>query len=190
MESAAAAVDGFIVVDGAYDYFPYHGDCGASDDGTVDIVSDLMLEWDKPVEFVRAPRKPWESEMVKRSAYFDRITVGDWAFVIDCDERLVFGHNYFAIFDSIAEVRPFDKGVVLERFVEGTSAHYGTTARVFRKLSGTRYGVGHSHVIHDEPAHEQWRELFLPIVLEENHAWRPKERNALREEFYKSGRMK
>lgn len=75
-----------VVVDGAYRAFPYHGDNGASDDGTLEIVRRFP-DPARKIVLIEA-QAPWESEMVKLNAYLACGGQGDWMFRVDPDERV------------------------------------------------------------------------------------------------------
>lgn len=189
LESMSPFVDDFIIVDGAYAKFPNTGKNGASNDGTLELIKQLQLEWQKPIKLIECPGRPWETEMEKRTAYFDAMQVGEWMIMLDADERLAFGGEILAGLEGRAEIRPFDCGVLIFRFIqENGNAHYGTCARVYKKKPGTKYGNGHAHVIYD--GGYRWSTLQLPIVIEHFDFIRPKERNEQRLEFYKSGNMR
>jgi hypothetical protein len=186
IRSVVPFVDHLLVVDGAYAYFPYLGANGRSDDGTNELVRELMKEIPK-LELIGC-MMPWESEMQKRTVYCGLVPDGDWIFIIDADEKLVFGGEWLKLLESVNEARKFNAGICLMYFKEGD--HYGTMARIYRKLPTMHYDQGHAHVIRDGPDGHRWSELWLPIVIEEDHAARSPEREKLRQEFYASNKMK
>lgn len=188
LDSIRSSVDGIIVVDGAYKTFPYTGNNGASDDGTIEFLLKYQREVYPGLEIVYAPEGGWETEMEKRTAYCDLVPEGDWLFIIDGDEELVAGGNHLNLLESFRQDRDFDLGIVLIHFINGDSSHYGEMGRLYKKKKGMKYDKSHSHVVYD--GGYRWRTLFLPVVIREDHSVRSEERDAHRRAFYKSGLMK
>lgn len=190
MRSVAPFVDRILIIDGAYKDFPYNGNNGASDDGTLELVRRLQKEWDRPViELVEAPAGGWENEMVKRTVYCDLVEEGAWLFILDADETVAFGGEVLTRLHSFNEIRPFEMGTACERHHDvGGKPSYGCMGRVYKKKKGMKYDQSHSHVVFD--GGYLWRELHLPIVLEEHHENRPEARNKQRLDFYASGKMR
>jgi glycosyltransferase involved in cell wall biosynthesis len=188
MESAAPYVDFFVIVDGAYAKFPNTGNNGASNDGTLELVKQLQVEWDKQIILVEA-KGPWENEMIKRTAYWDALSDGDWALILDADERLAFGGNSLQVIESVNEIRAFNAGVCIFKFNNQKGEyHFATVTRIYRKLPGTHYAQTHAHLVHSEGC--RWSQLQLPVVIEHYDYLRPEDRNKQRLDFYASGEMK
>ena len=149
-------VDFLVCVDGAYEGFPQY-DAAHSTDGSLDVVSQYA---DLLVQAPRGPfgeSRPWENEIVKRSAYL----VGkpdDWYFVVDADECLTGTPDR----DVIASRT--DWLVELQR-VNDTIGPYGIH-RCFAHRPGIRYSGTH-HAVHvfGEIIHpERIPKDFLPGV--------------------------
>jgi hypothetical protein len=190
LESVLPYVEKIIIVDGAYAKFTSTGNNGASNDGTLELVRKLQEEWNgRQIQLIEAPGRPWESEMEKRTAYFDAADDGDWLFILDADERLAFGGDYIQQLRGIDELRPFNSGVTIFRFITEKGTHsYGTVTRVYKKLPGTHYGNTHAHVLHAGGC--RWSELYLPVVIEHPMAIRPPAREKEKWDYYASGNMK
>lgn len=186
VESCDPYVDGYIFVDGAYAGFPNHGNNGASNDGTLELIKSMITErTGKECKLIESPGRPWMTEMEKRTAYCNAVPEGDWIFIIDADERILYGGDYLTSLDAICETRYFEAGIVIIK-----SSSYGTMPRVFKKLRGMHYEAGHSHIIHDGEFGHRWKELWLPLIIEEKHEARGKQRDAERLAYYASGLMK
>lgn len=128
LESLVGQVDQVVVVDGAYEAFPH--DVPWSTDGTEQVARAYGARWVEPPE---RGTVPWLSEIEKRNASLEaaREVGGEWALVIDADERLV------------GALPRLERGAfyALEAF-EGRPAWRNWSVRVF-ELAGARYEGAH-----------------------------------------------
>lgn len=97
IRSVKAYVDSFLVVDSAFDCNPVNATC--STDNTRKIIEKLCDP--KPLEYIASDRKL--SEIDARNMVFNHVAIGDWALVIDADERL-YG-DYSRVNNLLAEAK-------------------------------------------------------------------------------------
>lgn len=141
LESVRAVTDAVVVVDGRYRDFPSYGadDQGASTDGTLDVARAAGAT------IVEAPDgKPWPDEIVKRTAYLNALGAGDYALVVDADER-------------VEADGPIDRALLVTR-ADWTVLHYREEQR---ELNAARHMKGDEAKAH--------RSLNLHRLF----AWRP-----------------
>lgn len=82
LESIETVVDRIVVVDGAYECFPYPPGIPYSTDATLDIARCYGAQ------IIECPQEAWVDQPKKRSAYLVG-EAGDWYLHIDADERFV-----------------------------------------------------------------------------------------------------
>lgn len=148
LESVYPHVDGFVVVDGAFEDYPHR--LPWSDDGTLDIVQ-RFAEKGKPFKIVEC-KTPWPSQIAKRNEYLKHVDVGDWIFIVDGDweVKILYGCEK-ALTDSIfdgykIEIQKRDEKGVLYRFRWGNPL-------IIRKVPGMHYALNHYSIYDGEGRH-------------------------------------
>jgi hypothetical protein len=97
LDSVRDSVDSIIVADGAYKkYYQMYKKADKtakpwSTDGTLQLLKVLQRNL-PPIKLIECPDgKPWQNQVVKRTALLDAVPDKDWFLVLDCDE-MFFGN--------------------------------------------------------------------------------------------------
>jgi len=89
LDALRPVVDHIIVADGRYADFTGYPDAAGNDAGGASTDDTLAVARAAGAEIIEAPEgKPWENEIVKRTAYLRACREGDYVLVVDADERV------------------------------------------------------------------------------------------------------
>lgn len=93
--SLAKVADKIIVLDGSWKGFPYPGRSGSSDDGTLEIVENIVK---KPEVDFKSKQwdiitRMWKSEKHKFNESFKRCEVGDWLLFLQGHECILYSYG-------------------------------------------------------------------------------------------------
>jgi len=228
-------VDRILIIDGRYKDFPGESHLsdyrGASLEDILVIIDGQTINYQihknlqslgmfyelyigkvfsTPISIV-LPKKPWDTEMQKRSVMFHYGTFGDWFLIIDGDERIRHPANWAALrYFLEKEVDPHTLIVGLMTYDHKTGLKW-YTSKLIRYRPETEYYGNHYtlrfwdsiyKVTQDQEGNEyeifNWEEVLYDMVndgsrredvdfIELDHLDRKKldpERNALRQKYY------
>lgn len=184
-------LDRLVIIDGFYETFPYHGENGASDDGTLEIL-DGILEDSKVLQdktTIIEANGLWLDEMTKKSEFFKYGGAEDWFFIVDGDELLLHGGNWLQ--NDLKRMEGYDAFSVLflNPICITKTAHevISSGVRLYKWKRGLQYYQQHALIINEETG-VRYKIGNSPIVFKNIGYMRSPKREAKRIEFYASGK--
>lgn len=162
LNSVASFCDRIVILDGAFESYPHKFASGGSDDGTVELVREWLLQW-KGEGFLALPRSPWPNQQFKRSSYFRFGDPGDWFFVIDGDEEVVDGQD--EIHEFLTGIKPETDGILVREIIQKGEGREvvrwpGLAPRLIRFKPGLRYSETYRLIVNVETITE-WPQFTM-----------------------------
>jgi len=186
LDTVDGKVDVVAIVDGAYD--GYDSPHSASWDGTLQIIKDYSFK--SELIFIPAPKKPWKTQMIKRSQYFKVGKKGDWYLIMDADNTVV--HGLDKKLRHVLHISPpFVNGYWIKRVTNINGVRdemlWGFVPLLVRHQDGLHYKYNHSTIITTEGKPLDNIGDYPHLLLEHHGHKRPK-RRAMTEDHRRRGR--